>query len=209
MGPATPLPLSLFAAGEPDVDAQAPVERHDLDGRSWFDLSRRWLAGGDDLMARLVDGMAWRQGTRRMWDREVAEPRLSTALALGGPATPAVVPRMASALSRRYGVRFDSCFVNYYRDGDDSVAWHADRDGRTQREPLVAIVSLGGPRGFALRPKGGGRSVRVTLHSGDLLVMGGAAQHEWEHAVPKVRAAPPRISLSFRHRPRPADRLSP
>ena len=38
------------------------------------------------------------------------------------------------------------------------------------------------------------------LGQGDLLVMGGACQHQWEHAVPKVaRTAGPRLSIMFRH----------
>ena len=63
----------------------------------------------------------------------------------------------------------------------------------------MAIVSLGGSRRFLLRPKGGGQSVRLEPGPGDLLVMGGACQRTWEHTVPKVAFAQPRISLTFRH----------
>ena len=199
MGPA-PLPLSLFAVGEPAIEPGAPIERHDLGDGCWFDLGRRWLSGGDALLATLVDILPWHRGRRLMWGQWLDEPRLSTGVALRAPGTPKVLPAMARALSKRYRTRLDSCFCNYYRDGNDSVAWHADRDGRVARNPLVAIVSLGGPRPFALRPRGGGRAVHVTLHSGDLLVMGGAMQHRWEHSVPKVHHAPPRISVTFRRR---------
>jgi alkylated DNA repair dioxygenase AlkB len=63
----------------------------------------------------------------------------------------------------------------------------------------VAIVSVGEPRRFLLRPRGGGRSVRFELGAGDLLVTGGRCQREWQHCVPKVAAAGPRISITFRH----------
>jgi alkylated DNA repair dioxygenase AlkB len=96
-------------------------------------------------------------------------------------------------------VDFDSCFVNYYRDGHDSVTWHSDRIGSSILDPIVAIVSLGGPRRFGLRPKGGGAAHGFTIHSGDAVVMGGACQHRFEHRVPKMAAAAPRMSLSFRH----------
>ena len=43
----------------------------------------------------------------------------------------------------------------------------------------------------------------AALGHGDLLVMGGACQHDWEHAVPKVRHAGPRISITYRHGERP------
>jgi len=79
------------------------------------------------------------------------------------------------------------------------VAWHSDRIGINPDDSLVAIVSLGGPRRFLLRPKGGGRSRAFTLASGDLLVMGGACQRSWEHSVPKTATASPRMSVTFRH----------
>jgi alkylated DNA repair dioxygenase AlkB len=66
-------------------------------------------------------------------------------------------------------------------------------------DPIVAIVSVGHPRRFLLRPKGGGRSVGFELGRGDLLVTGGACQREWQHQVPKVSTAGPRISITFRH----------
>ena len=106
---------------------------------------------------------------------------------------------MVRWLDDRYGGGVDADFVNYYRDGNDSVAWHADRIGRHRVDPIVAICSLGGPRRFQLRPKGGGESVRFLLGSGDLLVMGGACQHDWEHCVPKMAHAPPRMSITMRH----------
>ena len=34
---------------------------------------------------------------------------------------------------------------------------------------------------------------------GDLLVMGGSCQRTWDHAVPKVSSAAPRMSVQFRH----------
>jgi alkylated DNA repair dioxygenase AlkB len=207
MGLDAPLPLSLFAAGAPAVDAQTEVARVALDHRCWVDHGPRWLRGADALLAELAEALPWKQGRRLMWGNWVDEPRLTCGGGLHLPSAPPVLRTMADALSARYAVTFDSCFTNYYRDGDDSVAWHADRDGRTQVDPLVAIVSLGGPRQFSMRPKDpsrrrGTRARTFTLHSGDLLVMGGSCQHDWEHAVPKVHHAAPRMSVTFRHRAR-------
>jgi alkylated DNA repair dioxygenase AlkB len=106
---------------------------------------------------------------------------------------------MRAALSDRYGVRFTGVGLNLYRDGRDSVAWHGDRVARELPDAVVAIVSLGGPRRFLLRPKGGGHSVRFDLCSGDLLVMGGSCQRTWQHSVPKSARADPRMSVTFRH----------
>jgi alkylated DNA repair dioxygenase AlkB len=90
--------------------------------------------------------------------------------------------------------------ANLYRDGRDSVAWHGDRVARTIAEPLVAIVSLGHPRRFLLRPKEGG-AARLALdpQHGDLVVMGGTSQRGWQHTIPKVASAGPRISVTLRH----------
>ena len=194
----------LFAQGRPRVDGAAAIARHGLDGSSWVDLGRRWLHGGDELLADLASKLGWRSVRRRMYGRMVDEPRLGAACRPGSPGAPAVVGEMAAALGRIYGEAIDSVWVNYYRDGRDSVAWHRDRLGppgspyRFGAHPIVAIVSLGGPRRFALRPVGGGRSRSFLLGSGDLLVMGGDCQHHWEHAVPKAAQAPPRMSVTFR-----------
>ena len=89
--------------------------------------------------------------------------------------------------------------MGYYRDGADSVAWHGDTTARDLDEPtLVATVSLGAPRRFLLRPRGGGRSIAFPLGRGDLFVMGGLCQRTWRHAVPKVPRALPRLAIMFR-----------
>jgi alkylated DNA repair dioxygenase AlkB len=205
MGTSTPLPLSLFASGEPGLASATSFERTVLDDRRWVDVARGWVEGGDELLARLEADLPWKHGRRLMWGNWVDEPRLTCGVVLQHRDTPDILPTMAAALSARYGREFDACFCNLYRAGADSVAWHADRDGKVQVDPLVAIVSLGGPRQFSMRLKDpserrGTRARSWTLHSGDLLVMGGSCQHRWEHAVPKVQHAPPRMSVTFRHR---------
>ena len=105
---------------------------------------------------------------------------------------------LAGALSGRYGVDLSAVSANLYRDGHDSVAWHGDTLGRHRHETVVAIVSLGQPRRFLLRPKGGGSSIRFTPGHGDLLALGGTCQHTWDHCVPKATVAGSRISLMFR-----------
>ena len=155
----------------------------------------------------LVHGLAlssttWGQRTRTMFDKRVIEPRLTSSWRAerGKPLDPPVLAEMRALLSARYGVELDSMGMNLYRDGRDSVAWHGDRIAREIAEPIVALVSLGHPRKFLLRPTGGGRSRPFELGRGDLLVTGGRTQRLWEHSVPKTAsAAGPRISLAFRH----------
>ena len=199
LGP-MPRQLSLLGAGEPEVDADddAHVERRHLDDRSWIDVGPRWLRGGDELYEQCVAVLPWRHRSRPMFGELVPEPRLTAPVTVGDPATPPIVAELTRRLTARYGDPLIHVWANWYRDGDDAVAWHSDRIARTEIDPLVAIVSLGGPRVFRLRPKGGGTSHRVLLHSGDLLVMGGSCQHAWEHSIPRQRGAGGRISLTFR-----------
>jgi alkylated DNA repair dioxygenase AlkB len=198
---------SLFAVGEPELgEDMAGVERLWLDATTWIDYGPRWFGGADELFAELAAGLRWHQRTVPMYDRLVREPRLTWWWSEGDDGRPpAVLDAARHVLSRWYTRRFDSIGCNYYRTGADSVAWHADRIRFYQEDPLVAIVSLGSPRPFLLRPRGGGRSRSFLLGHGDLLVMGGACQHDWEHTVPKVASAGPRISVSYRHDTAPPD----
>jgi alkylated DNA repair dioxygenase AlkB len=78
------------------------------------------------------------------------------------------------------------------------VAPHRDRELRHLDETLISIVTLGARRPFLIRPRGGGKSGDISPASGDLLVMGGRTQVGWEHGVPKVKHAGPRISVTWR-----------
>jgi alkylated DNA repair dioxygenase AlkB len=189
--------LSFFAAGAPTI-ASPEVTRHHLDDECWVDVGQGWLHGADALFDDLAAVLPWKRRSRVMWGEVVAEPRLTSSVPLDDPAVPPVVADIARNLSERYGDDLRHSWANWYRDGDDAVAWHADRIGRTQVNPLVVIVSLGGPRPFRMRPIGGGQSLRFDLASGDLLVMGGACQRRWQHCIPRQRGVGGRISLTLR-----------
>jgi alkylated DNA repair dioxygenase AlkB len=197
-------PSLLDVAASPAFDVSYDgLVRHQLDATSWVDYCPGWLRGADALFAELLGSGRWKQRTRRMYEGRVLEPRLTAGWSTdpGAAGTPAVLPSMCAVLSERYGVAFDSVWVNLYRDGRDSVAWHPDRNGAWHRDPLVATVSLGARRKFQLRPRGGGRiALALEPGCGDLVVMGGACQHDWEHCVPKTaKPVGPRMSVTIRH----------
>jgi alkylated DNA repair dioxygenase AlkB len=176
------------------------VVRRELAEEAWVDHQPGWVRGADRLFDLLLAETPWRQHRRRMYERTLPEPRLTHRWVIGeGDSPPAVLLEMAAALSQRYDVEFTQIGANLYRDGSDSVAWHGDRIARELPEATVALISLGEPRPFRLRPKGGGASVAYLPDRGDLLVMGGSCQRTWDHAVPKVRQAGPRMSVQFRH----------
>lgn len=186
----------------------AALRRDPLDARSWIDVVPGWVPDHGALFDRLREIAPWQQRTRTMWDKDVLEPRLVAAWQTGEP-LPWEIAELADPLSVRYGVAIDSCLINLYRDGSDAVAWHADTVRKVLSDPYVFTVSLGARRSFLLRPATGGPVVRrYAPGEGDLIVMGGACQHEWHHTVPRERSAPgARMSITLRHsRPSPPNR---
>ncbi|MDQ2728185.1 MAG: alpha-ketoglutarate-dependent dioxygenase AlkB [Actinomycetota bacterium] len=196
---------SLFAAGPTQPRPEATFERTDLGSGAWVEVARDWLRGSDDLLDRLARQVAWHQRRRRMYDRMVDEPRLTHWYHAGAEVPDPALVAFRTTMARRYRVRFAAVGLNYYRDGRDSVAFHADRELRHLDDALVAILTVGAPRPFLLRPYGGGRSIDLRPGPGDVVVMGGACQARWEHAVPKVASGVgPRISASIRWVRRPS-----
>ncbi|MGH2723742.1 MAG: alpha-ketoglutarate-dependent dioxygenase AlkB [Actinomycetota bacterium] len=193
---------SLFALDDVGIDPSfARLGRIELDDDSWVDHAPEWVSGADALFEEILAARRWEQRSRRMYDQTVEEPRLTAPWTLGSgePLEPPVLEEMRLLLSTRYDREFDSVGFNLYRDGSDSVAWHGDRIPSEIEAPVVALVSLGEPRKFLLRPKGGGTSRSFMLGRGDLLVTGDQTQRSWEHSVPKVAQAGPRISVAYRH----------
>jgi alkylated DNA repair dioxygenase AlkB len=162
-----------------------------------LDLAPGWLTGDAQLFDQLSGAVQWSQPEVTMYDRQVVTPRLVARL--DSSLHPAL-EEAVQLLSARYGRRLCHISANWYRTGDDSVAWHGDRVARDLPEAVVATASLRGPREFRYRPADGGESSRVMLGNGDLVTMGGSFQRTWRHAVPKTRGpAPPRMVVMFRH----------
>ena len=193
---------TLFG-GEPGCDTTfAGVRRIPLDETAWVEHAPGWVRGTDALFDAVVAAAPWEQRRVHMYERVVDEPRLTAwyGSALDDPTLPDAVREMTRALSVRYDRSFDGIGAALYRDGRDSVAWHGDRIDPALVEPVVALVSLGSRRTLRMRAKEDRRASRAfDLAPGDLFVMGGTSQRTWEHSVPKVARAGPRLSLQFRH----------
>jgi hypothetical protein len=189
---------SLFGSEPISFDHEfGGLNRIQLDTEAWLDYCPMWLNGDLTLFDVLVDGADWSQPVVRMYERDVRTPRLVARI---DQDIHPVVPVLIEALSDRYSIQMDQVSAGWYRDGNDSVAWHGDRIARERPRAIVATVSLGAARRFLIKPKEGGRARAFSLGHGDLVVMGGSCQRTWEHAVPKVTSAGPRIALMFRHR---------
>ena len=194
---------TLFDAGRSAVPPLDGIERRRLTRGAWVDVLRNWLPQAGEVFETLVRDVPWRAERRQMYDRIVDVPRLTHTYMIGEDLPHAALLDAREALSAHYepelGEPFRTAGCCYYRDGRDSVAWHGDTIGRgSTHDTMVAIVSVGDPRRLALRPRGGGESRSVEMGHGDLVVMGGSCQRTWEHAVPKVAHAGPRLSVQFR-----------
>jgi alkylated DNA repair dioxygenase AlkB len=94
---------------------------------------------------------------------------------------------------------FNSVLANLYRNGGDSMGWHADKEKELGKDPAIASLSLGDNRLFKMRHNKTGELINIELQHGDLLLMSGALQHHWRHCVPKTKIEKnPRINLTFR-----------
>ena len=141
-----------------------------------------------------------------MYDRVIDVPRLMAWYDFDAPAPwGKALERLRPRIEAAAGAAFGSVRMILYRDGRDSLAWHADREAFDGPRPIVASLSLGATRRFLFRPKPGRPGERLTLElpSGSLLVMAEGTQEHWEHAVPKTaRPVGERINVTFRMHPR-------
>lgn len=165
------------------------------------------------LFDELHESTTWQADSRMMYGRRVMVPR-ETAVRGDGKrqAWSPTLLIVRSLIEAHVGTAFDFVFINRYRDGNDSVTWHHDREGDADAlgsgRRVIASLSLGATRMFELRPLKtsglGHKKIGVDVADGDLIVMAGDTQLHWEHRVPKEnRLVGERINLTFRqHRPR-------
>lgn len=105
-----------------------------------------------------------------------------------------------SKIEQVTGIFFNSVLLNWYRDGSDSLNWHADDEKELGPEPTIASANFGATRDFLLRRKDDKESrLSIQLRHGSLLVMKGKTQQNWVHSIPKRKGKlGPRFNLTFR-----------
>lgn len=164
------------------------------------------------LLIALQQGIEWKQEAIKLYGKQIALPRLTAWYGDPGatysysgltvhplPWTETLLTIKARVESVA-GVTFNSVLLNRYRDGRDSVSWHADDEPELGPNPVIASVTFGAARTFQFKHKTLPETRQsVTLTDGSLLLMAGATQHRWLHQIPKVKAAlGERINLTFR-----------
>jgi len=206
----TPIALPSLRSPQPDLfsgddltfdDGFARANRIALDSTSWVEHYSGWLSGSQQLLEQLLTAAGWEQRSRWMVNRTVIEPRLTAEYNDLTEAPAPILRAMAAAFTQQFGVTYDGLWINLYRSHRDSTGWHGDWPTCKRAECTVPVLSLGATRRFLLKPRLGGRSIGLTVASGDLVVMGGRCQRDWRHCVPKqATPAGPRVSVNFSSR---------
>lgn len=186
-----------------------PVIRND--GEVWVDAQFLPADPALALLDSLIRSLHWQQEQIRLYGRNVISPR--RVCWIGDPGAvysysgirhePMPWPRELDTLREQIGHacghRFNSVLANLYRDGNDSMGWHADREAELGPCPVLASLSLGESRIFRLRHKRTGETHSLEPGNGCLIVMRGELQQHWRHCVPRTRRPKSaRINLSFR-----------
>ena len=158
-----------------------------------------------EWFAELRETVPWRTEQRRMYDRDVAVPRLLGNFRLDPPdvAMPAAIAEASQRVIAAVRVPFNSVGLNFYRDGRDSVAPHNDHLYEIREGFPIALLSLGAIRRMTIRAKGTPRrTLHVDLAPGSLFVMSYETQLHYTHGIPKTdEPVGERISLAFRVKP--------
>lgn len=166
----------------------------------------------DHFMQKLTDTIAWKQESMKMYGKSVLFPRLMswhgdapTSYRFSGNTfspeswTPSLL-QIRDRITPASGHAFNSVLLNLYRNGNDSMGWHADDEPELGPQPVIASVNFGATRRFLLRYKSDHqRKYELPLQHGSLLIMKGMLQEYWEHQVPKTsKVSTGRINLTFR-----------
>ena len=166
---------------------------------------------GNEYFEILKSEINWKQESMKMYGKEVLFPRLTAWYAENGKTykysglinipeefTPSLM-KIKELVELETGEKFNSALLNYYRNGQDSMGWHADDEPELSKNPVIASISLGAERKFQFKHKTVPKSlINISLSPGSLLMMLGTTQHHWLHQVPKVKDAAERINITFR-----------
>ncbi|MBD1385836.1 alpha-ketoglutarate-dependent dioxygenase AlkB [Mucilaginibacter rigui] len=162
-------------------------------------------AESDRLLSHFIETTPWKQNTQKLWDKEYLTPRLTcwygeTEKIAGTLAWTNELQAIREQVEPLAGIKFNSVLLNYYRDGNDSVAWHSDKESIMGSQPVIASVSFGQVRSFDIRSKADhNEKYSVRLEHGSFLLMKSGLQENWEHRIAKsTRPMHARINLTFR-----------
>ena len=196
--------MTLFDSGNLE-----PRELLPGDGSMVYHRGFYSLMDSDVLMAELLREVPWEARPITIFGRTVMQPRLAcwfgdvsysySGITLEPRPWSTRLAGVKANVEEFTGHQFNSVLANLYRNGNDSMGWHADDEPELGVEPCIASVSLGQTRKFRIRHRETKETVTIDLEPGSLVVMSGLSQKCWIHEVPKARRiTEPRINLTFR-----------
>lgn len=171
-----------------------------------------WGAPDDAILSRLTAEIPWRQESIVLFGKTHLQPRLICWMGdpdcryrySGRTYEPVpwhpLVADLRTRVERRAQARFNTVLLNLYRNGQDSMGFHADDESELGARPVIASLSFGAERRMHFRHRHERiPTERISLPGGSLLIMRGDTQTNWKHAIPKTRKPiGPRVNLTFR-----------
>lgn len=165
----------------------------------------------DRYCQSLLQDVLWQEEHYTIYGKTVAAPRLvawygdpdATYSYSGISHTPLpwvpLLIELKNLVEQKSQHSFNSVLCNLYRNGQDSMGWHADKEPELGTNPYIASLSFGATRLFKFRHLKTKDTIDVLLENGSLLLMGGELQYHWRHSLPKTtKVNQPRINLTFR-----------
>lgn len=163
----------------------------------------------DRFYERLLRKTKWREYEMEIYDKIYTVPRMiawyedkdNPGADQNGPDWNYELLTIRGRIEKETQLDFNTVLLNLYRDGNDGVGWHSDKEHNTGKDPVIASVTFGETRMFRLRHKFNKDipQVEIPLHHGSFLLMSGTTNSFWQHQVPKTaRDVLPRINLTFR-----------
>jgi len=109
-----------------------------------------------------------------------------------------MIKSIRSDVSKLTGIKYNSCLINYYRSGKDSISYHSDRSDLDLKKSIMTITISDGPRAFCIKNKETKIVTKAIINDGDVISMEGNLQEFYQHSVPKNVSSVRRISLTYR-----------
>lgn len=164
------------------------------------------------IMQALITEIDWQQYQIKIFGKTLDQPRLTAYYGEDHPYyaysniklqpipfTP-ILLSIKNKIETLTSHQFNGVLLNYYRNGDDSMGWHADDEKELGTNPVIASLSFGASRNFQMHHRFQKSTAKqsIILDDASLLVMQGETQHFWKHQIPKQKNKGPRINLTFR-----------
>ena len=166
----------------------------------------------DRIFSSALNEIPWETSTIKMYGKEVPIPRLQCWI--GDPGCEYAYSgkslqrydffepliEIRSLIQNQLGIYFNSVLANLYRDGNDSMGFHADDERELGNNPVIASLSLGAERPLVFQNKDKTETKTFDQPHGSLMLMKGSTQSAWKHGIRKSKKiSEPRINFTFRN----------